>query len=57
MLEDREQELRSMTYNTKYPIDIVFNAVEDYVDFAELGQQPLTQRQTIVKPSPRPTLS
>jgi hypothetical protein len=49
MLEDREQELRNMTYNTKYPIDIVFNAVEDYVDFAELGQQPLTQRQTIAK--------
>jgi Sec-independent protein translocase protein TatA len=49
MLENREQELRNMTYNTKYPIDVVFNAVEDYVDFAELGQQPLTQRQTIAK--------
>ena len=49
MLEDREEELRTMQYNTKYPIDIVFNAVEDYVDFAELGQQPLTQRQTISK--------
>jgi hypothetical protein len=31
------------------PIGIVFNAVEDYVDFAKLGQQPLTQRQTITK--------
>jgi hypothetical protein len=49
MLEDHEQELRNMTYNTKYPIDIVFNAVEDYVDYAELGQQPITQRQTIAK--------
>jgi hypothetical protein len=49
MLEDREQELWTMTYNTKYPIDIVFNAVEDYVDFAELGNQPLTQRQVIAK--------
>jgi hypothetical protein len=49
MLEDREQDLRNMTYNTKYPIDIVFNAVEDYIDFAELDQQPLTQRQTIAK--------
>jgi hypothetical protein len=38
-----------MTYNTKFPIDIVFNSVEDYVDFAKLGQQPLTQRQTIAK--------
>jgi hypothetical protein len=49
MLEDRDQELRNMTYNTKYPIDIVFNAVEDFVDFAELGHQPLTARQTIAK--------
>ena len=49
MLEDREQELRVMTYNTQHPIDIVFNAVEDYVDFAELGNQPLTNRQTIAK--------
>jgi hypothetical protein len=49
MLEDRDQELRNMTYNTKYPIDIVFNAVEDFVDFAKLGQQPLTARQTIAK--------
>jgi hypothetical protein len=43
MLEDREQELRNTTYNIQHPIDTVFNAVEDYVDFAELGSQPLTQ--------------
>jgi hypothetical protein len=49
MLEDREQELRTMPYKTTDPIDVVFNAVEDYVNFAELGQQPLTQRQTIAK--------
>jgi hypothetical protein len=49
MLEDRDQELRNMTYNTQHPIDIVFNAVEDYVDFAELGSQPLTPHQTIAK--------
>jgi hypothetical protein len=49
MLEHRDQELRNMTYNTKYPIDIVFNAVKDFVDYAELGQQPLTARQTIAK--------
>jgi hypothetical protein len=49
MLEDRDEELRNMTYNTNYPIDIVFNAVEDFVDFAELGHQPLTTRQTIAK--------
>jgi hypothetical protein len=49
MLEDRKQELHTTTYNTQYPIDIVFNAVKDYVDFAKLGHHPLTQRQTIAK--------
>jgi hypothetical protein len=49
MLDDRETELRTMTYNPKYPIDVVFNAVSDFADFAELGNQPLTQRQTIAK--------
>jgi hypothetical protein len=48
MLEDREQDLRTMTYNTQYPIDIVFNAVEDYLDFATLlGNQPLIERQVM----------
>jgi hypothetical protein len=49
MLEDREQELRNMNYNTQHPIDTVFNAVEDFVDLAEMGLQPLTQSQTIAK--------
>jgi hypothetical protein len=49
MLEDREQELRDMPYNAKYPIDMVFNAVEDFVEFADLAQQPVSQRQTIAK--------
>jgi hypothetical protein len=49
MLENREQELRDMHYNAKYPIDIVFNTVEDFVDYAELAEQPVTQRQTIAR--------
>jgi type II secretory pathway component PulJ len=49
MLEDRKQELRNMNYNAKYPIDMVFNAVEDFIDFADLAQQPATERQTIAK--------
>jgi hypothetical protein len=49
MLENREQELRDINYNTKDPIDVVFNAVEDYADFAELANQPMTQNQTIAK--------
>jgi hypothetical protein len=50
MLENREQELRTMVlYNPKYPFDMVFNAVEDFVDYAELGHQPITPRQIIAR--------
>jgi type II secretory pathway component PulJ len=49
MLEDRDNELRNLVYNIQLPIETVFNAVEDYVDFAELGHQPLTVSQTIAK--------
>jgi len=49
MLENREQELRNLTYNPRLPIEVVFNAVEDYIDFAELALQPMSQRQTIAK--------
>jgi hypothetical protein len=49
MLEDRDNELRSMVYNTQLPINIVFNAIEDYVDFVDLANQTLTSSQTIAK--------
>ena len=49
MLEDREQELRNFSNNPRLPIDVVFNAVEDYIDFAELALQLMTQRQTVAK--------
>ena len=49
MLEDREQELCVLTYNPQHPIDIVFNAVEDLASFTGLGQQHLSNLQTIAK--------
>jgi hypothetical protein len=49
MLENREQELRTMLYNPKFPIDMVYNAVEDFVDYAALSGQPVSQLQTISK--------
>ena len=49
MLEDREQELRTHTYDPQHPIDIVFNVVEDFPGFAGLGRQPLSNLQTISK--------
>jgi len=49
MLEDREQELRNFSNNPRLPIDVVFNTVEAYIDFAELALQLMTQRQTVAK--------
>jgi hypothetical protein len=49
MLEDGDNALRSMVNNVQLPIDIVFNAVKDYVDFADLANQTLTSSQTIAK--------
>ena len=49
MLENREQEIKDMTYNPRHPIDTVFNAVDDLADYARLGKQPLTNRQIVAK--------
>jgi hypothetical protein len=49
MMKNREQELRTMVYNRKFPIHTIFNAVEDFLDYAELAQQPITTHQTIAK--------
>ena len=38
-----------MVYNQCLPIDVVFNGVEDLVDFAALDKQPFTASQTIAK--------
>ena len=49
MLENREQELKDMTYTPRHPIDTVFNAVDDLADFARLGKQPFTYQQIVSK--------
>ena len=49
MLEDRDNELRNIVYNTQLPIYIVFNAVKDYVNFTDLANQTLTSSQTAAK--------
>jgi hypothetical protein len=38
-----------MVYNPKFPIDTIFNAVEDFSDYVKLAQQPITTHQTISK--------
>jgi hypothetical protein len=49
MLEDRDNDLHSMVCNPQQPIDVVFNAVEDYVDFADLGHQALSHSKLLGK--------
>jgi hypothetical protein len=49
MLEDRDNDLRSMVCDPQQPIDIVFNAVEDHDDPADLGHQASSPQQTIGK--------
>ena len=49
MLEDRKQDLRTLAYDPAHPIDIIFNAVDDFADFANLGLQPLSNLQKISK--------
>lgn len=47
MLAEKSQDISQMSYTVNLPIDIVFNAVEDLADFAELAGTPLTQPQTV----------
>jgi tetrahydrodipicolinate N-succinyltransferase len=49
MVDTREEEVRNLAYNPQQPVDFVFNAVEDFAEFAELGGQPLSQPQIISK--------
>jgi hypothetical protein len=49
MLDTKETELRTLVYNTQEPIDKVFNAVEDYADYAFMADQELSAKQTIAK--------
>ena len=38
-----------MSFSLQDPINILFNALDDLADFAELGNTPFTKRQTINK--------
>jgi hypothetical protein len=49
MIDEYEQHLKAMTYDTALPIDTIFNAVEDLMEYAELANQPYTQRQAVAK--------
>ena len=46
-LEDYEDRVKQMIYDPMQPIDEVFNAVVDLVDYSDAAQAPYTQKQTI----------
>ena len=37
MLENKENEFREMDYHPRQPVDIIFNIIEDLVDYAEMA--------------------
>ena len=49
MLETKAMHLRDLDYHPRQPVDIVFNAVEDLSDYAEMANSPYTQNQLIGK--------
>ncbi len=49
MLEKKENDLRDLDYHPRQPVDIVFNTIEDLVDYAEMANTPFTQSQIIGK--------
>ena len=49
MLQDREIDVSRMTYSPFQPVDIIFTALDDLADFAELDGAPITERQIVQK--------
>ena len=49
MFDEREDEVRKMIYNPTHPIDNIFTAIDDLVDFAELERNNITQRQCVTR--------
>ena len=49
ILQEREDRVSRMSYSLSQPIDIIFNALDDLADFADLSDSPFTERQIIAK--------
>ena len=49
MFDEREDEVRKMTYNPTHPIDNIFTAINNLVEFAELARNNITQRQFVTR--------
>ena len=49
MLQEREERVSRMSYSLSQPIDIIFNALDDLADYADLSDTPFTECQIIGK--------
>ena len=49
MLQEREDRVSRMSYSLSQPIDIIFNALDDLADYADLSDTPFTERQIMGK--------
>ena len=49
MFDNREDEVRKMTYDPTLPIDNLFTAIDGLVDFAELTRNNITKRQCVTR--------
>ena len=49
MLQEHEERVSRMSYSLSQPIDMIFNALDDLADYAELSDTPFTERQIIGK--------
>ena len=49
MLESKEESFKNLDYHPRQPVDLVFNTIEDLVDYAEMANTPFSQSQTIAK--------
>ena len=49
MLQEREDRVSRMSYSLSQPIDIIFNALDNLADYADLSDTPFTERQIIGK--------
>ena len=49
MLEEKEELFKRLGYEAHMPVDVVFNAVADLLEYASMAQQPFSDRQSVAK--------
>ena len=49
MLQERKERVSRMSYSLSQPINIIFNALDNLADYAELSDTPFSERQIMAK--------